>query len=347
MPFTHAAAECPFRIGNTPLTPYRVALGGHTHELLVKEERCNEFGSVKDRVAWYILSRTIAEKGPVSAVIDASSGNYGYALASICKRMGIAATIVSSPSISSYNAAGIRSAGANLVIAEARPGESSNAARMRVAGEISAKEGQVFLDQYANFMNPATHEVWTAPEVFADGPFDACFVTSSSGGTARGFSDYLKAKGDKTPLFLVEPAASHAFMDGDAPASTKLTIPGYGSGRRSSFSGMKPDPNMIRIDDASTLAAFTLLHERTLAEVGLSSTGVLLGALDWLAKQDAPKRVVCVCADGDERYLEEIDTRYIPAVDAAAYDAARARLTPVIGGMTRETARSAKATARA
>jgi len=347
MPSRTAVVECPFRIGNTPLTPYRITLGGVPHEILVKEERRNEFGSVKDRVAWYILSQTIAKLGPVKSVIDASSGNYGYALASICKRMDIEATIVSSPSISAYNAAGIESAGARLVIAEAQPGESSNAARMRVAGEIAAAEGQVFLDQYANPMNPASHAAWTAPEVFADGPFDACFVTSSSGGTARGFTDYLKAKQDKTPLYLVEPAASHAFMDDEAPAGAKLTIPGYGSGRRSSFSGMKPDPNMIRIDDASTLAAFTLLHERKLAEIGLSSTGVLLGAMDWLSRQAAPKRVVCMCADGDERYLDEIDTRYIPAVDRAAYDAAYARLAPVIGTMARESALSAKATARA
>src|SRR5690606_25269604 len=118
-----------------------------------KEERQNEFGSVKDRVAWYVLSKTIEQTGPVSAVIDASSGNYGYALSCICQRMGIAATIVSSPSISAYNAAGIERAGARLIIAEARPGESSNAARMRIAGEIAAEEGLTFLDQYANPLN--------------------------------------------------------------------------------------------------------------------------------------------------------------------------------------------------
>ena len=196
MPATKAIADCPFRIGRTPLTPYSVKLGDKVHELLVKEERFNEFGSVKDRVAWYVLARTLEKTGPARSVIDASSGNYGYALACICKRLGIEATIVSSPSISAYNAAGIRDAGARLIIAEAQPGESSNAARMRVAGEISEKEGQVFLDQYANPLNPESHQAWTAPEVFDEGPFDACFVTSSSGGTARGFSDYLKATGN-------------------------------------------------------------------------------------------------------------------------------------------------------
>ena len=69
MTLPNTVTECPFEIGNTPLTPFALTLNGLRHELLVKEERCNAFGSVKDRVAWYILSQTIAEKGAVDAVI--------------------------------------------------------------------------------------------------------------------------------------------------------------------------------------------------------------------------------------------------------------------------------------
>lgn len=341
MPSPSAAfADCPFRIGHTPLTRFSITLEGRAHELLLKEERCNEFGSLKDRVAWYVLTQTIEKNGPVTSVIDASSGNYGNALAHICERMGIAATIVSSPSISAFNAAGIETTGARLVIVEPGPGESANAARMRVAREISEQEGITFLDQYANFLNPASHEVWTAPEVFADGPFDACFVTSSSGGTARGIADYLKAHKDPTPLILVEPAASCAFLEPASRTGEKLKIPAYGSLRRSSFAGMKPDPDMVRMDEASALAAFALLHEYGLSQIGLSSVGVMLGAIDWLSRQDAPRRAVCICADGDERYLEEFESRYVPSVERSAYEAAHARLAPIIGSMRRLDART-------
>ncbi|KCZ82880.1 pyridoxal-phosphate-dependent enzyme [Hyphomonas adhaerens MHS-3] len=333
MPFTTVVASCPFKIGHTPLTAYQVRIGDLTHELLVKEERCNEFGSVKDRVAWYILSKTIEKIGPVKSVVDASSGNYGNALACICQRLGIGATIVSSASISAHNAAQIKGAGARLVIAEPKPGETSNAARMRVAGEIAEKDGSVFLDQYSNPLNPAAHQNWTAPELFAAGPFDAVFMTSSSGGTSRGFADYKKAHPGPTQLCLVEPESSCAFLDSPSGCTDKLKIPAFGSQRRSSFAGMKPDPGMIRMDEAATLAAFTLLHEHQLSKVGLSSVGVILGALDWLSRQDTPSRVACICADGDERYLDEIQSRYIPAVGQQAYEAARARLAPVIAGM--------------
>jgi cysteine synthase len=235
MPFSTAVASCPFKIGHTPLTAYEVKIGNLTHELLVKEERCNEFGSVKDRVAWYILSKTIEKIGPVKSVVDASSGNYGNALACICQRLGIGATIVSSASISAHNAAQIKAAGARLVIAEPKPGETANAARMRLAGEIAAQDGSVFLDQYSNPLNPASHQNWTAPELFADGPFDAVFMTSSSGGTSRGFADYLKAYPGKTQLCLVEPESSCAFLDSPSGCTDKLKIPAFGSQRRSSF----------------------------------------------------------------------------------------------------------------
>ncbi|RAN37098.1 pyridoxal-phosphate dependent enzyme [Hyphomonas pacifica] len=333
MPFNSAPNECPFKIGHTPLTRFSIQIGDHQHELLIKEERLNEFGSIKDRVAWYILSRTIEAQGPVTAVVDASSGNYGNALACICERQGIEATIVSSPSISAYNAEGIRKAGARLVIAEAQPGESSNAARMRVAGEIAKAEGMVFLDQYANFLNPASHQNWTAPEVFAQGPFDACFATSSSGGTARGFTDYLRAHQDKTPLFLVEPQGSCAFVAPDDSDGEKLKIPGYGSQRRSTFAEITPPPAMLRVQEPAVLAAFALLHEHKLAEVGLSSVGVMLGAMQWLSEQDGSRSAVCICADGDERYVDEFEGRYLPSVDRADYDAAYAELNPIIASM--------------
>lgn len=337
--------DCPFDIGNTPLTPFSITLNGIEHELLVKEERCNAFGSVKDRVAWYILSETMRQVGNVGAVVDASSGNYGYALACICQKMGIEATIVSSPSISAYNAAGIERAGARLVIAEPAPGECANTARMRVAGEISAEGGQTFLNQYANFMNPASHEHWTAPEVFAEGPFDACFVTSSSGGTARGFTDYLQAHPTQTArLILVEPGASSAFVEpGAEAAGAKLKVPGYGSQRRSTFAEVAAAPEMRRVGEAAVLAGFLLLQERGLLQIGLSSAGVLMGAVGWLAEQTSPKRAVCICADGDERYMEEMQSRYIPAVGAAAVDAARRDLAPVIATMRQLAEASAEA----
>ncbi|MAI90904.1 pyridoxal-phosphate dependent enzyme [Ponticaulis sp.] len=319
--------ECPFKIGDTPLKKLLIRVGGIEHELSIKEERLNEFGSVKDRVAWYVLSRSMPSEDWKGSVVDASSGNYGYALSRIGERLGLGVTIVSSPSISSFNADGIRNAGANLVIAEAQPGESSNGARMRVAGEISQKEGSLFLDQYNNSLNPESHERWTAPEVFAQAEFDACFVAASSGGTARGFADYLSKHDLKTELHLVEPFSACTF---ETPADTqgsKLFIPGYGSGRKSTFADGSDVETPIRISESDVIAAQLILTEKGLADIGLSSIGVMMGAVNWLMTQDKPQRVVCICADGSERYAHEIQSRYVPKVDASALAKSRAKIS--------------------
>ena len=327
---------CPFEIGDTPLTRLGLDLNGIHHTLSLKEERKNAFGSIKDRVAWYILSRAMAQHGEIKAVIDASSGNYGYALSRIGERLDIAVTVVSSPSISSFNADGIRKAGARLVIAEAAPGESSNAARMRTAGEIAAREGLVFLDQYRSDLNPESHEKWTAPEVFGAEDFDACFVTSSSGGTARGFTDYLAKNPCATKLFLVEPFGSCAFVEEGRDDCAKLTIPGYGSGRQSSFAGFSPAPNLLRIEEPKVLAAFSLMRANGLPEIGLSSVGVVLGAINWLSEQDSAKSVVCVCADGAERYADEFDCRYRSTACPEVFAKAHTDLEPVFASLQPE-----------
>ncbi|WP_084396593.1 pyridoxal-phosphate dependent enzyme [Henriciella aquimarina] len=327
-----AIAECPFRIGNTPFRRLRIPLNGQVHEICLKEERQNAFGSIKDRVAWYLLFQARKDDCNLRHVADASSGNYGYALACIGRELGLGVTIVSSPSITAFNAEGIRKTGARLIIADSAPGESSNAARMRVAGETAERTGARFLNQYASPLNPEAHRVWTAPEVFSEGPFHACFMTSSSGGTGRGFSDYLAETPVDTRLFFVEPSGSQAFLDANSNASSP-SLPGYGSGRRSSFAGLAHPPDMIRVDEAAVVAAFSLFRDLEIAPVGLSSVGVVLGALEWLSTQTEARRVACICADGAERYLEEFDSRYRPGVSQAVFEACHRTLSPLLGAL--------------
>lgn len=326
-------SDCPFEIGNTPLTSLTLAVGGLTHEICLKEERFNAFGSIKDRVAWYILSKTLSGREKPAGVVDASSGNYGFALASIGKALGLPVTIVTSASISGFNADGIRQAGAQLILAEAQPGESSNAARMRVAGEIAERESLLFLDQYSNALNPLCHQNWTAPELLRDGPFDACFVAASSGGTARGFIDCLSATNSRTKLVLVEPGASQAFVAAETAHGAKLTIPGYGSGRKSSFAGNMAPPALVRISNEQVLSSAVYLAENAFPAIGLSSIGVLLGAIKWLETATSPMRVACVCADGAERYSGEMETRYLPGADTDTLQSASARLASTLEGL--------------
>ena len=326
--------DCPFEIGNTPLRRFQIDIQGLGHEICVKDESANAFGSIKDRVAWYILSSEMVKNPGVRHFVDASSGNYGYALASIGRELGLDITIVSSPSITAFNAAGIRGADARLVIAESEHGESSNAARMRVAAQIAEETGACFLNQYESGFNPACHRVWTAPETLEGNRFDACFVSASSGGTGRGFADYLTGTDCRTQLMHVEPPGSNAFLDAES-SERGPSLPGFGSGRKSTFSAELKAPEMIRIEDAHAVAAFTVLRDISILPIGLSSVAVVLGAIEWLTRQSEQRRVVCMCADGSERYADELESRYIAALEPAAFRQIREGLRPVLEKLSR------------
>lgn len=87
-------------IGNTPLVKVY-----DENELWVKLEGTNPFGSVKDRVAEYVICKGIRD-GVINKdteVIESSSGNFAIALAGVCKVLGIKFTCVIDPLISKVN----------------------------------------------------------------------------------------------------------------------------------------------------------------------------------------------------------------------------------------------------
>ncbi len=312
-----------FSIGNTPMTDLvYTSRTGVAHVIHIKEERCNQFGSIKDRVAFYLLSKWHASGRLGSRVVDASSGNYGFALASIGRTLGLDVTIVSSGSITDYNRRGIEETGADLIIATPRDGESSNAARMRLAGEVAQARAASFLNQYETPANPESHRCWTAVETFGAQTYDACFLAASSGGTASGFFDYLEAAGLPTELVIAEPLGSLAFQDPETPEAAKPCIPGYGSGRRSSFAVSGPRLSVARVDEAAVQLAFELWDTAAWPPIGASSVGTVLAAMDWLDRAETPKEVVCICADGRERYTSgrSLDRPVCARVDARLHD---------------------------
>src|SRR2546425_12641404 len=85
------------RIGETPLLPLRRLAQGLRGEVWVKVESANPGGSVKDRAAlWMVLAAEEAGllPDPARAVLDATSGNTGVALAMVCAVRGHSVALV-------------------------------------------------------------------------------------------------------------------------------------------------------------------------------------------------------------------------------------------------------------
>ena len=152
-------ADC---IGNTPLIRLQ-RLGGETsNTLLVKLEGNNPAGSVKDRPALSMIER--AEQSgriqPGDALIEATSGNTGIALAMAAAIKGYRMLLIMPDNSTAERKAAMTAYGAELILVE-----SMEAAR-DLALEMQAQGKGIVLDQFYNQDNPIAHYNSTGPEIW-------------------------------------------------------------------------------------------------------------------------------------------------------------------------------------
>jgi cysteine synthase len=230
------------------------------------------------------------------------------AVSCLGKLMGLGVTIIASPSIAPENRILIENAGARLILM----GET-HAQRVAEARSLSVSTRAYFLNQYENPANPGTHRDWTAPELFAQFPqCDAVFVCASSGGTAAGFSTYMKKHAPTINLITVDPTSSDVVAPPFAPPNDEVTSPtilGFGSAERSHFANNIPSDCMIRLTDVDAVAVQQMLSEGYGVNIGFSSGGIVAGATQWLVEQKGGREIVCVCPDSSERYSGPSYTR--------------------------------------
>ena len=192
-------------IGNTPLVALpRLSPEGYTIHL--KLEGHNPTGSVKDRVARYLIEQ--AERhgllSPGQRILEPTSGNTGIGLAAICRVKGYPLTCVLPENTSEERKQLLTMFGSQLVFSPATEGSNGS---VRVARELAAADPDAYMPfQYGNAANALAHYETTAPEIIADLPEVAAFVAGlGTGGTVTGAGKRLKAWNPQVKVFAAEP----------------------------------------------------------------------------------------------------------------------------------------------
>jgi [CysO sulfur-carrier protein]-thiocarboxylate-dependent cysteine synthase len=192
-------------IGHTPLVglPTMSPAGRH---LYLKLDGQNPTGSVKDRVALYLIE--VAEKDgrlrPGQRILEPTSGNTGISLAAICVPRGYPLTCVMPENTSSERRELLEMFGVDIISSPAE--EGSNGA-VRMAQRLAADDPDVFMPfQYGNAANPQAHYETTAPEIIADLPDVDAFVAGlGTGGTLTGAGRRLKEWNPAAKVYAAEP----------------------------------------------------------------------------------------------------------------------------------------------
>lgn len=292
-------------IGNTPLlepTNYARA-NGLRARLLVKLEFLNPAGSVKDRVAFSMI--TEAEKsGKLKAgatIIEPTSGNTGIGLAAVGASKGYRVILTMPDTMSVERQKLIQAYGAEIVLTDGKKGMRG---AIEKANELVAEiPHAVLAGQFANPANPHAHYVTTGPEIWrdTDGTVDVFVAGVGTGGTISGVGKYLKEQNPAVRVVAVEPSDSPVLSGGSAGAHG---IQGIGA-------GFVPDVLDTGVYDtvmtATTENAYAAARELARTEgilVGISSGAALWAAVE-LARmpENDGKVIVALLPDTGDRYL--------------------------------------------
>ncbi len=290
-------------LGRTPLVKLNQLVDDGTAQVLAKLEFFNPLGSVKDRIAAYMINE--AERlnliTPETLIVEPTSGNTGTGLAFVCAAKGYRLCLTMPDTMSVERQKLIRHLGAEMVLT---PGAEGMKGAIAKAEEIMAGSSNSYMpNQFENPANPMAHRETTAREIWDDteGKVDILVSGVGTGGTITGVSQVLKAKNPDFKAIAVEPADSPVLSGGEKGPHK---IQGIGAG----FVPAILDVSLI--DEVVTVtneAAFETA--RTLAASEGILCGISSGAAAWAAKQVAErkenkgKRIVVVLASTGERYI--------------------------------------------
>jgi cysteine synthase B len=280
-------------IGNTPLVELQRLSPKPGVRFYAKLEGQNPTGSVKDRIAKYMIEAA-EESGaltPDRVVLEPTSGNTGISLAMICRIKGYRLKVVMPESVSEERAQLLQAFGAEFVYSEGIKGTNGS---IVVAQQLAAEEPNYFMPyQYGNEANPRAHYETTGPEILRDLPDTDVFVAGlGTGGTLTGVGHYLK---EHKPGVKVVACVPHP---GDLV-----------QGLRSLEEGFIPPvldesvlDGKIVVDSPTSFAATKQLTQEEGIFAGISSGAVLRTAQKVAERLDSGN-IVLLLADGGWKYL--------------------------------------------
>ncbi len=282
-------------VGNTPLLPIKV--GDMT--VWGKAEFMNPGGSVKDRMATYIINDAEAngKLKPGGTLVEATSGNTGIAFAMLAAERGYTMYIVMPSDMSEERKKIFSYYGARLI--EVDPGDFDGAIELR--DKMAETQGFFNCNQFHNPLNILAHYNTTGVEIWKQWkkitPPDALVLGTGTGGTLMGAGRRLKEVWPNMKIVAVEPDESPVMSGGEKGLHG---IQGIGDGSKFLVDlGFVDD--IVRIPTEMARQKARMLASDGLF-VGISAGANVLAAQEWLLRNGKDDAITILC-DRGERYF--------------------------------------------
>lgn len=276
---------------------------GLSCRLLCKLEYLNPAGSVKDRVALWML-RGAEESGalkPGATIIEPTSGNTGIGLAAMGAALGYKVVLTMPETMSQERRDLLKAYGAQIILT---PGDKGMAGAIGKAQELAASiPGSFIPGQFDNPRNPQAHYDTTGPELWeqCDGELEVFVAGIGTGGTLTGTGKFLREKRPSIQLVGVEPAGSPVLTQGKAGPHG---LQGMGAGFVPQVLDTSLYDQVLPCTEEQAYAAAREFAKTEGILVGISSGAALWAACEAAAlPENQGKTIAVLLPDTGDRYL--------------------------------------------
>ncbi len=282
-------------IGNTPIVRINNLRPKGSVEIYVKLEKFNPAGSVKDRIALYMIEA--AEKEGLltkdKIVIEPTSGNTGIGLALVCAVKGYKLALVMPETMSMERRKILMAYGARIILSPAAKGMDG---AEDLARQIVSKNPEKYFmpNQFANLNNVRAHYETTAEEIWRDFGDKLTHVVAGIGttGTLMGLSKKLREKNPKLKIIGVEPHKNtpiQGLKNLETQYVPKIWNP-----------SLIDEKIVVTLSEAEDTARLLTLKEGIFC--GPSSGAIFHATLKKASELDSGV-ILAILPDGGERYL--------------------------------------------
>ena len=289
-------------IGRTPLLRLNALGADLPGTVWLKLENRNPGGSIKDRVAFHAIDKTM-EWGDIEAggtIVEATSGNLGIGIALVAAVRGLHCVLTMPDSMSVERRNLLHALGAELVLTPAAEGMKG---AIKVAEKLAEERNGLLFGQFSNPLAVEAHYLTTGPEILADsvGHMDVLVAGVGSGSSITGTGRFLKENIPGFKVMAVEPAESPVLSGGQAG---QHGIQGIGANFVPSILDRSLLDEIIQVPTAEAMATARRLMRLQGVCAGISTGANVLAALSVAARPEMQgKNIVTFACDTGERYM--------------------------------------------
>ncbi len=301
-------------VGNTPLVKLNKVTKGLNPTILAKLEFMNPGGSVKDRIAVYMVEKAV-KKGllkPGGTIVECTSGNTGIGLAMYAAVKGFKSIFTIPDKMSQEKINLLKAFGAEVIVCPTNVPPDSPESYYEVAKRIVKETPNSYLvNQYHNEDNVEAHYMTTGPEIWEQtgGKIDYLVAGAGTGGTISGVGKFLKEKNPEIKVIAVDPVGSvyHDWLKYGKLTEPKIyMVEGIGEDMLCKTMHFEVIDDIVQVSDAEAFFMARRLAREEGILAGGSSGAAVYAALEISKNLPRDKVVVVILPDTGRNYISKI-----------------------------------------